>query len=68
MSAVCWGHDIVDAYKHPSYGYGLPVCPLRELSALRVFAHCCESGGYVGTLDPDKLEQFFALALWVRYL
>lgn len=46
----------------------LPVCPLRELSALRVFAHRSQSGGYASLVEAEKLEQFFANALWVRYL
>ena len=46
----------------------LPVCPLRELSALRVFAHRSQSGGYASLVEAKELEQVFALVLRVRYL
>ena len=46
----------------------LPVGPLRELAALRVFLHRCHCAGDASRVKAEKLEQFLALILWIRDL
>ena len=46
----------------------LPVGPLGELTALRVFFHRCHCAGHASRVKAEKLKQFLALILWIRDL